>query len=129
MKKIIFRGRDIQDIWRHGSLIIDEVPIIGTQYIIVQDRVQYVLPDNSTIGQFTGLTDKNGKEIYEGDIIKTHNQHNDEFIDIVVWSECFLQFEIKETKKTMCPDLSLYKYSGCEIIGNIHDNLELLTSK
>lgn len=134
MRDIKFRGCDIQDIWRHGSVLIDEVPIIGTQYIIVQDRIQYVLPDNSTIGQFTGLTDKNGKEIYEGDILEydTGKRY------VVVYSieafdsgtnehyiGAYMLRDDHNFHELICNVTRPYKYA--EIIGNIHDHTELLT--
>ena len=88
---------------------------------------------NSIIMQFTGLTDKNGKEIYEGDIIKCkpidviHPQdlfkyNNFEFlISAVYWSKEYCCFEIDFNSSCFADSETVF-----EVIGNIHQNPELL---
>lgn len=79
-----------------------------------------VIPD--TVGQFTGMLDKNGKEIYEGDILIEPN-----IFDLprtVFWDHRFMRFG--NISPSTCGYLALHDYSEPEIIGNIHDNPELL---
>jgi uncharacterized phage protein (TIGR01671 family) len=81
-----------------------------------------------TIGQYTGLTDKNGKKIFEGDIVKAQDDvfgspFCDGIIGKIVYDECAFFIE------PINPMDSQWLYDECavyEIIGNIHDNPELL---
>ena len=76
--------------------------------------------DSETVGQFTGLTDKNGKEIYEGDIVETDNNFN-----------LIKRIEIKYCVETLSfwPTNFVGSISEYYIIGNIHENPELLEVK
>lgn len=81
-----------------------------------------VIPE--TVGQFTGLTDKNGKKIFEGDICKVGN-----LIYKVVFEYSCWWFKILSNKVYCCPAFNSHCGEHCEIIGNIHDNPELLTKE
>ena len=86
-----------------------------------------VIPE--TVGEYTGLPDKNGKKIFEGDIVKHYNNSDKGFdIGVLYWDETFSQW-----KRTSIGNFhhSSFTYSisrSCEyeVIGNIHDNPELL---
>lgn len=68
MRDIKFRGKDIlHKSWQYGSLAKDEPQ--KAYYIIDNEYGRGIDVDENTIGQYTGLKDKNGKEIYEGDIL------------------------------------------------------------
>lgn len=117
MREILFRGKNIAGKWVYGvPLICNEVAFISR---IFEDNIR-VIPE--TVGQFTGLTDKNGKKIFEGDILKGCWK----MIFEVYYDDCLLQFRAK-TVDGFNKDIDYYGYPHqIEVIGNIYDNPELL---
>lgn len=105
----------------HKSWIITSARSNGG-FFALQGR--YPVQDQ-TIGQFTGLFDKNGKEIYEGDILQTRAK----FTGVVRWNNkgYFYLNDDKEQKEKSCENLGIMlNYAQFEIIGNYFDNPELL---
>ena len=127
MREILFRGKKYSDEWVNGNLFVDnkkEKYEICTGYFNHRINVQ-VIPQ--TIGQFVGLTDKNGKKIFEGDIVKSCESEN---IHVVKYfgNDNYPAFDcIPQTPMWECNILSfLVNTEGCEVIGNIFDNPELI---
>ena len=132
MREILFRGIDIgTQEWVYGYYCERPSPShIGKEYSIFDDKTisRYTIRPE-TVGQFTGLTDKNGKKIFEGDIVVLNVKGNNT-ICTVSWAETVAQFQlwqINTIPKTPTA-LNLGNYD-CEIIGNIHDNPELLEAQ
>lgn len=124
MREIKFRGKDIKsDMWAYGDLhTLCDMPYIDTEesaYPFAGKR-SFINPD--TIGQYTGLNDKNGDEIYEGDIVGCTLLDEKERIGAVqyhngcFWFICTNGFS-DEYLVNMCDK---------EVIGNVYDNPELL---
>ena len=112
MREILFRGKTDDVRWVEGDLMHDFDNIPSS----IRDCCgsNPVIP--SSVSGFTGLCDKNGKRIFEGDIVKDIYRKD---IDIVTYSGGgFAPFAIPGWECT--PDAD-----GVEIIGNIHDNPEL----
>ena len=82
-----------------------------------------ILPE--TLGQFTGLTDKNGREIYEGDIVST-TAHGCRYVERVVWHENSLGGGYSFSFVGHGCGPACHKKDIMEVVGNIHDNQELL---
>ena len=73
-----------------------------------------------TVGQFTGLTDKNGTKIFEGDILSEKG-----YLFVVVWNQGWAQFRLSYIGRCIqYPEWN--RGVQMEIVGNIHDNPELL---
>ena len=108
----------------------ERYPVPTHHYILHEAMTDWGLPNrflqfeiNSyTLCQFTGLTDKNGKKIWENDILR--NKKGD--IGVVQWFEEHTAFMIwNKTKNCVCY-LSENDFSKIEIIGNVFDNADLL---
>ena len=134
MREILFRGKRIDnDEWDFGF-----IEDLGGDWFIVSPNGIGEAVDPSTVGQFTGLTDKNGRKIFEGDIVRTHyaNAPKAVFVETVVFDGGkFCATSTNEGCKTtaalwdgvprLAIDKSVYM-DEVEVIGNIHDNPELL---
>lgn len=116
-----FRARDQRGNWHVGLLTF----MFG-QYAIVNetDENTVYLIDKETVGQSTGLKDKNGVEIFEGDVlyyIPFESHIND---SIVVFEKgSFCKKMLRNGKLTSVKFIDSEEY---EVIGNIHENPELL---
>lgn len=119
MREILFRGRDISGKWHYGvPLMFNEDYVCIAKLNEHNKTVEY-----KTLGQYTGLTDKNGKKIFEGDIV----QGAWETIFAVYYDSDYLQFRAK-VKDNYTREIDYYGNSNyIEIIGNIHDNPKLLS--
>ena len=133
MRTIKFRGKRIDNfLFVTGDISVHPNTIFITDNI---SRTISVVHSDS-IGQFTGLFDKNGVEIYEGDILldvefdESGNDISGKFPIVYDSSKC--QFAIDNSfKKDGSNLVNLVEYFGIEnleVIGNIHDNAEMLFS-
>ena len=129
MREIIFRGKRIDTgEWVYGNFVLYE-HMGEVKHIIVTDWAQvyvnshFVIPE--TVGQDTGLKDKNGKEIYEGDIIEKtyYSYHQPECSELFEIKYEGLSFHFEHIKGST---FHLPFTEDIEIIGNIHDNPELV---
>ena len=147
MREIIFRGKRLDNgEWAEGFYISH---LNACHYIIPFRTGGYEAMDNSfyvhkwfevdpsTIGQYTGLKDKNGKRIFDGDILHIakiadalggyYRPPLDYHVNVVVkWDLCAWMWE------TLCEDKRYISFPDawchyeCEVIGNIYDNPDLL---
>ncbi len=127
MREILFRGKRFEtQEWIEGDLLIDgpkDVSIRADHCTMYED----VLPE--TVGQYTGLSDKNGKKIFEGDICSFIDFHSGSDMETYcegVWSFEDGQFYISNRLSCDTSDLICEGVFEGYIIGNIHDNPELL---
>lgn len=85
-----------------------------------------VIPE--TIGQSLGIVDKNGKEVFEGDIVRVWSQGVCR-ICVVVWNELNCYFFLRHPSEPWYISADMARTETFEVIGNIHDNPELINSK
>ena len=144
MREILFRGKRMDN----GELVFGDLIREPWGYCIQvvtgsgngYSRKKYAITEE-TVGQYTGLKDKNGKRIFEGDIVRTHyaNARKADFVEQVVFhngrfSSLYILREFGNGKMWAnlpddVPHLPLDKtpyMEWCEIIGNIYDNPEIL---
>lgn len=131
MREILFRGKRVDNgKWAFGNLIKN------TDCSFIAEPVEYsnigycgecgvpfpecfeVIPE--TVGQFTGLTDKNGSKVFEGDICKTCGKNY-----LVIWDEYCWNLKDFYQSYYDYPTMA-FSESEIQVIGNIHDNPDLL---
>ena len=134
MREILFRGKTQSGEWVEGVAIFAD----DKSFILNNAKVEFVKGYNEnhlnfvlqeflpeTVGQYTGLTDKNGKKIFEGDICQTKGfPLIDEKPFVIEWNSDECSFYWRDAEGT---DEFTIGCSQCTtVIGNIHDNPELL---
>jgi uncharacterized phage protein (TIGR01671 family) len=119
MREIKFRGKHIETgRWVYGYYVCTH----NRHRIIYEDYEGFyceeeVIPE--TVGQYTGLKDRNGTEIFEGDLLFDKDELTRPFI--VKWDDEWAQFYVD------CGEGStdfLWKWANLEVIGNIYENFE-----
>lgn len=129
MREFLFRGKRTDNgEWVYGDL--EQIPSQKWCGISLQNSSKDVYTvDPNTVGQYTGLTDKNGKKIFEGDILLT--DLSNPYSVVVFKNGCFMQ-KLEDSGEvfydifypTENEDTSVYPYNI--VCGNIYDNPELL---
>lgn len=135
MREILFRGiikndnsRYKRGQWAVGDLVRLQDGNDGKPHIYGYGEV--FAP---TVGQYTGLTDKNGIKIFEGDIVKHHRTlwgSDNSDVGVILWCEHTCKF-YRTSKFYTVSEIEIWRDTAknYEVIGNIHDNPELLKER
>lgn len=123
MREILFRGKRVDNgEWVEGNYEWYHKPekhIISNPYT---GETKGVLSE--TVGQYTGLTDKNGEKIFEGDIVIADFDYKKEPMEVIYY-KCGFKLKSKHCKEVY--DYSIHDETPeIKVIGNIHDNPEFL---
>ena len=125
MKTIKFRGKQlIHDKWRSGGIIQsgDKCFIIEAKEPIIDSLIYQVEP--STVGQFTGFIDSNGRNIYEGDILLSEKY---QIVEVVFEDGVFsARYFLKNEMQHHIAFYNIEELGKIKVVGNIHDNTELM---
>lgn len=144
-REILFKAKRIDNgEWVEGCIVIDQSRLDRFKYRIqpIESDVLYAHPiDPDTLCQYTGLTDKNGKKIWENDILRySYDYDGSPFLKdgeeikyragAVFWSEWRGSWAVCGRGNKKCTNNDVFKYNRnpnrTEVIGNIFDNPELL---
>ena len=127
MREILFRGKRLDNAdWVFGCLRCYPGGAVG---ICCRDLNRMFMVDDDTVGQFIGLFDKNGKEIFEGDIVQVYSEYYES-----LYGEPSA-VEYGEFNCSCCSGVygwsfgegnDIRNYSEYEVVGNVHDNPDLL---
>lgn len=132
-REILFRAKYF-DNWRYGSYVhFDKKPTHNCcncnykDFIVTNEEDgehYYPITELSSLGQYTGLKDKDGNKIFEGDIVIIDNSLK----AVVIWFNGSFRFKDElSSKATYLDDIgAIMRDYDVEVIGNIHDNPELL---
>ena len=123
MREILFRGKAKygNGRWVYGSYL-PKSETICTETLKDHSTLYadiFVIPE--TVGQFTGLTDKNGTKIFEGDIVRLYLRDYTE-VCLIKWSDISARFGVISNDGGFC---GIDNTDEFEVIGNIHDNPKL----
>lgn len=150
MREILFRGKRIDNgEWVEGGLLTDDkkayivcdaygIEAVGFDKETDLCIDQWNEVQSETVCQYTGLTDKNGKKIFEGDIVRDifndsvvgrvkYGEYRNTFNDDEFGGHAGFYIEWKEKKDLLRKDI-VYWVKNSEFIGNIFDNPDLLTA-
>jgi hypothetical protein len=125
-REILFRGKMGKGDWIYGCYVLtpDDGPVIMTCADWGGKFSHPVIP--ATVGQFTGLCDKNGVKIFEGDKVESSCGE----IGIIEYLEedgmFIISFPITSGHSSWIATFGDFDGNEMEVIGNIHDNFELL---
>lgn len=149
MREILFRGKRVDNgEWIEGNLyeskmsgcyiLIPQIKVRRKDGVVIGDTFTVHEVAHETIGQFTGLYDKNGKRIFEGDIV-SQNRNGFETLYVTIFTDkdvgscgcCYPSFDgigfvFESVKGTRANVFDMYPL---EVVGNIHDNKEMLTGQ
>lgn len=147
MKEILFRGKPSNALsdeeWLFG-LLVKQLDLDGTDELHIQtwerdkegvsSRVLGVIP--GTVGQYTGLKDEKGTMIFEGDIVTYINTDGIKFNGValtvtgkVVYNEKTASFSVFGKDEIGAKHVDYFSIKNIEVIGNIHDNPELIQER
>lgn len=138
MREILFRGKTKdKEKWVYGAYIKDESPDSDGDILIVDQTKYYVFKQNwletecvdivipETVGQYTGLIDKNGKKIFEGDILSFEDSMGNSEYCVVEYGNFNCNF-CDGVYGWFFKDGDIRFYKSYKIVGNVYDNPELL---
>ena len=126
MRDILFRAKDLDGKWVYGGITDPCHEIENKTYIVSIDFNRdeevncFIEAKEDTVGQFTGLTDKNGTRIFEGDIVEWIDSDENTRIDVVKW--VYGGLILCNAQHTV----GSYLNNDLLVIGNVFDNPELL---
>ena len=125
-EKVRMNGEKVKSNWVYGGIFPNnrggDFSIIYQQEPTIEKFTVY----SDTVGQYTGLTDNNGKRIFEGDIVNFKTGYYQFENLIISFDEQTARFVCENKKSGKMPLDSKWSY---KVIGNIHDNPELLEAK